>query len=530
MLRVLSFLLLFFAGIAQAPAATPTPGGTLNYLLAVQPAMLVALTVDGVRQISPKITEGLLSYDFYLNPKPALATSWNISDDGLTYTFKLRPGVKWHDGQPFTSADAAFSILTLKEVHPRGRITFANVEKVDTPDDLTLVLHLSQPAPYLIHALDAQESPIIPKHIYEGTRADSNPHNNAPIGTGPFRFVELVPGSHVILERNPDYWDKGKPYIDRIVFRFISDSGARAVALETGEADVADGSIVPLSEVDRIAALPNITIERKGNIFSSGVKRLEFNLDNPILADIRVRRAIAYAIDKKFIRDVVWYGHGQIVAGPISPDLAPFYINDLPSYDFDPKKAEALLDEAGYKRGPDGIRFHLPHDFRPATEGDQRTAEYVKQALAKVGIDISVRTQDFPSYVKRVYTDRDFAFTTNSMTNTFDPTVGIQRLYWSKNFKPGVPFSNGSHYNNPEVDQLLEAAAVENDPVKRRALFTKLETILANDLPDLNLISDDNFSILNKRVVDAVVDAGGIYSSLANAYLVDKGQSTGSAR
>ena len=133
-----------------------------------------------------------------------------------------------------------------------------------------------------------------------------------------------------------------------------------------------------------------------------------------------------------------------------------------------------------------------------------------------------MRTQDFASYVRRVYSDRDFAFTTNSMTNTFDPTVGVQRLYWSKNFKPGVPFSNGSHYRNDEVDRLLEAAAIENDPALRKQFLAKFQTIVAHDLPDLNLISDDNFSILNKSVVDAVVDASGISGSFSSLYLTGR--------
>ena len=520
--RILAVL---FASLALAPlpvAAEPVRGGTLNFLLAVQPAMLVSFTTDGVRSISPKITEGLLSYDFDLKPKPELATAWEVSEDGLTYRFELRRGVKWHDGKPFTAADAAFSILLLKEIHPRGRITFAHVESAETPDDHTLVLHLAKPAPYLINALAAQESPIVPKHVYEGSKADTNPANNAPIGTGPFEFVELVQGSHLVLERNPDYWDEGKPYLDRIVFRFVPDAGARAVALETGEADVAEGNLIPLSDFERVTALPHITVERRGTIFNAGVKRLEFNLDNEYLKDVRVRQAIAHAIDKQVIRDVIWYGHGQIVSGPISPDLVPFRAEDLPHYAFDLKKAEQLLDDAGFPRGADGIRFRLPHDYRPATDGDRRTAEYVKQALAQIGIAVDIRTQDFPSYVKRVYTDRDFAFTTNSMTNTFDPTVGVQRLYWSKNFKPGVPFSNGAHYQSAEADRLLEAAAVEIDPDKRKALWTDLQKLVIADLPDLNLISDDNFSLLNKRVVDVVVDAAGIAGNLASAYVDDE--------
>jgi len=517
--RLIAFVFSLLALLPLAAQAGPTRGGTLNFLLAVQPAMLVPFTTDGVRTIGPKITEGLLNYDFELNPIPELATAWEISEDGLTYTFKIREGVTWHDGVPFTSADAAFSILLLKEVHPRGRITFANVDTAETPDDATLILHLSKPAPFLINALASQESPIVPKHIYEGTKAIENPYNNKPIGTGPFKFGELVQGSHLILDRNENYWDEGKPYLDRIVFRFVPDSGARAVALETGEADIADGGLIPLSDLERITSLPHIALDRRGTIFNAGVKRLEFNLDNEYLKDIRVRQAIAHAIDKKVVRDVVWFGHGEIVSGPISPTLAPFWVDGLREYELDLDKANALLDEAGFPRRADGIRFSLPHDYRPATDGDRRTAEYVKQALAPIGIEVDVRTQDFPSYVKRVYTDRDFAFTTNSMTNTFDPTVGVQRLYWSKNFKPGVPFSNGAHYVSEAADRLLEAAAIENDPVKRKELWTELQKLVIADLPDLNLISDDSFSLQNKRVVDAVVDAGGIAGNLSSAYL-----------
>ncbi|MCX8997486.1 ABC transporter substrate-binding protein [Rhizobiaceae bacterium BDR2-2] len=507
------------AGAAFAGSASPQSGGTLNFLAAVQPPALIPFSPDYSRSIGPKVVEGLLRYDFDLTPKPALATAWDVSDDGLTYTFTLREGVKWHDGKPFTAADAAFSIQLLKEIHPRGRATFANVSATDTPDDHTLILRLSQPAPYLLNALVSSESPIVARHIYEGTDPKTNPANNAPVGTGPFRFVELVHGSHLILERNPDYWDAGKPYLDRIIFRFISDQGARAVALETGEADVASGTLVPLSEVERIKGFPHIAIDSRGSIFDAGVKRLEFNLDDPYFKDIRVRQAVAHAIDKTVVHNVIWYGFGEIVSGPISPELVPFRADDLPDYDFDPAKSEKLLDEAGYPRGQGGIRFRVVHDFRPATEGDRRTADYVKQALAKVGIEVDVRVQDFATYVKRVYTDRDFSFTTNSMTNTFDPTVGVQRLYWSKNFKPGVPFSNGSHYANPQVDALLEAAAVEVDPVRRKQLWTDVQRQVIADLPDLNLLTDFQFSFINRRVVDAIVDAAGISGDFASTWI-----------
>jgi peptide/nickel transport system substrate-binding protein len=218
------------------------------------PASIVPLTTTagGNAEIGPKIVEGLLTYDYDLKPKPLLATACSQSKDGLQYTFALRKGVKWHDGKDFTSADVAFSILTLKQVHPRGRGTFANVVDVKTPDPHTAVIVLSKPSPFLLTALAATESPIVPKHLYEGTDIASSKYNSAPVGTGPFVFKEWVQGSHIILERNPDYWDKPKPYLDRVVVRFVLDAAARAAALESGAADLANGTGgIPLSDVER---------------------------------------------------------------------------------------------------------------------------------------------------------------------------------------------------------------------------------------------------------------------------------------
>jgi peptide/nickel transport system substrate-binding protein len=505
----------------NAQDAKPTRGGTLNFLVEPEPPTLVTIahTAGPSVKVSPKVTEGLLTYDHDLNPKPQLATSWDVSDDHLRYTFKLREGVKWHDGKDFTSADVAFSILLLKQVHPRGRGTFANVAEVLTPDPLTAVIVLSKPAPYLLQAFAAGESPIVPKHVYEGTDAPANPNGSAPIGTGPYVFKEWVRGSHVVYERNPNYWDQGKPYIDRLVVKFIPDAAARVAAFETGGVDLGGESPVPLSEIERLKANPALGIETRGYNYSPTVSRIEFNLENKYLADIRVRQAIAHAINRKVLLNTVWYGWGHELKTPISERLSRWHDKEAPSYEFDTRKAEKLLDEAGFPRDANGVRFRLNHDYLPYGDGFKRVAEYLKQALAKVGIEVNIRSQDFATYIKRVYTDRDFDFTNNSMGNTFDPTVGVQRLYWSKNFKKGVPFSNGSGYANPEVDRLLEAAAVESDPEKRFEEFRDFQRIVARDIPDLNLIGLDQVTIYNRRVHDHTVGADGVNGNLSDVWL-----------
>jgi peptide/nickel transport system substrate-binding protein len=513
----------FAAGVDSAASARAagSKGGTLTLLVDPEPTTLVTVTnpADPSLLVSAKTTEGLLAYDFELNPKPQLATNWAAEPGGKAFTFTLRRGVKWHDGVDFTAADVAFSIMLLKEVHPRGRATFANVTEVVTPTPNTVTIKLSKPAPYLLWSLAACECPIVPKHIYEGTDATTNPNGKAPVGTGPFLFKEWVRGKHILYERNPNYWDKPKPYVDRLVVRFITDAADRVSAIAAGEISLAPATPVPLSTLDRLMALPHLGFETNGYQYTNQIVRLEFNLDSPYLKDLKVRQAIAHAIDRKDVLDAAWYGRGEVAFGPISPDLKRFHSKDVPVHAFDLSMAERLLDEAGFPRGTNGIRFRLNHDYVPAGDGYERTADSIKRALAAVGIDVAIRTQDFPAYIKRVYTDRDFDFTTGRANNMFDPTVGVQRLFWSRNFRKGVPFSNGSHYENAEVDYLLEAAAVEADPVLRLQYFADFQKIIARDLPDLTLLAPAQITIHDAKVVDHTVTADGVAGNLADAFI-----------
>jgi peptide/nickel transport system substrate-binding protein len=503
------------SGLAPARAETAT------MLLATEPPTLVSLTnvATTALAVSGKVTEGLLEYEDDLTPKPLLATSWSISPDGKEYTFKLRDGVRWHDGKPFTAADVAFSINLLKQVHPRGRSTFANVTAVETPDPQTVVIKLSQPAPYLIKAFASTETPIVPKHIYEGTDAASNPNGNAPIGTGPFKFKEWQRGNYIVYERNPDYWGKPDPKIDQLVVKFIPDAAARSIAFESGSVDFGYRTPVALSDLDRLKALPNLKFETRGASYSFNVTRLEFNLDNKYFKDKRVREAIARSIDRNVIVNTVHYGYATITYSPIAPGLKEFHDPSPSPYAYDLKEAARLLDEAGLKPTDGRTRFRLTLDFNPITTEGRRLAEYIRASLARIGIAVDLRAQDISAFVKRLYTDRDFDFAVNGASDLFDPTVGVQRLYWSKSFVKGVPFSNATHYANPEVDRLLEQAAVESDPKTRVELFKKFQEIIANDIPDLNLVSPTYLTLHNVRIHDLVTTADGAEGNLAHVYV-----------
>lgn len=495
-------------------------GGSVSINIGTEPPVLVLIahSAGAAYYISSKSTESLLTYDRDFNPQPLLATEWKVSEDGLRYWFKLREGVRWHDGKDFTAEDVAFSILALKENHPRGRATFATVEKANVLGKHEVELILSKPAPYLLTAFASFESPIVPKHLYEGTKIAENPHNAAPVGTGPYKFVEWVRGSHALFERNDDYWGSPKPYLDQIIFRFIIDPAAAVAAIEAGEVQVSTANL-PLTDLERLKANPNLVVDTAPAPYSPSIARAEFNLENEYLADIRVRHAIAHAIDKDFIVDTIYLGYATRLDGPVSPDLAKFYYPDVPKYAFDPARANALLDEAGYARGADGFRFKLFIDPTQPSGPPKQTAEYFAQALSKVGIKVELRTQDFATFVKRIFTDRDFDIAIEGMSNLYDPTVGIQRLYWSKNFKPGVPFTNGSKYNNPEVDRLLENAAVEIDPQKRLQLFNEFQTLVVKDLPTLDIVTPAAITVYDKRVKNLKIGVEDLWSNGADIYL-----------
>jgi peptide/nickel transport system substrate-binding protein len=507
-------------GLSKA-AETPRRGGTLVIGQFPEPPHLtVAFASSGPgNNISPKIFDGLLTYDHELGPQPQLAESWVVAPDGLSITFKLREGVKWHDGKPLTAEDVSFSLLEIwRKLLARGRTTFAVVEAVETPDPLTVVLRLSAPAPYILNGLTSHLAQVLPKHLYDGTDIAKNPANVAPVGTGPFRFVRWERGSYLRLERNPDYWDQPKPYLDQVVFRFLPDAAGRAAALETGEVQLVAETGIPGSDLRRLARQPEITVETKGYNYIAPITFLVFNLDRKPFDDIRVRRAIAHAIDRDFLIRNVWYGYGKPATGPLPQGLSSFYSADVPIYAFDPERAKALLDEAGLRPGADGVRLAFTHDSLPYGEQYQRTGEYLRDALGRIGIKVELRSQDYGSYVRRIYTTRDFDTANYLISVGPDPAIGAQRLYWSAGFQPGVAFSNAAHYANAEVDQVLEAAQVETDPVRRKDLYNRFQSMVQEDLPQIPLVAIDQITVTNSRLRDHTTVAEGVKASLADAY------------
>jgi len=480
------------AGAALLPRVaraqgTPRRGGTLVVAADTEPRNLnpAIIASNGVFYVASKVVEPLAEMAYGGDGlAPRLATSWTGSPDGRTVTFALREGVSWHDGAPFTSADVAFSALEVwRKLQNLGRAVFANLEGVDTPDPRTAVFRFSQPTPFQLvrNALPALTS-VLPRHLYEGTDIAANPANQRPVGTGPFRFAEHRPGEFYRLERNPSYRDAGKPYLDGIVYRVLPDRGAVAAALETGEVQLSAFSGVALADLPRLREVPGVVVVPQGYEGITYQLTVEINHRTKELADPRVRRAIAHAIDPAFVVDAIFLGYAKPSTGPVPAFDRQFYTPDVRPHAFDPAAANALLDEAGHPRGADGVRFPLRLLPAPWFEQTRQFGDYLRQALAAVGIDARIANNDPAAHQKAVYTDHAFDLAVGSPVYRNDPAISTTILY-EGGLPPGVPFSNQWGYDSPAMNALVAEGRTTVDDAARVAVYRRFQQLAAEDLP-----------------------------------------------
>ena len=490
--------------LAGAAAAQDTPrrGGTLvvgttSEQRILNPAIRAS---TGVYLMASKIVEPLLDTT-HGGVEPLLATEWSSSADGKTITFKLRQGVKWHDGKDFTSRDVRFSALECwKKILNYGTTLFLYLDDVETPDAHTAVFKFSRPMPMdlMLRAMP-DLGHVIPAHLYEGTDINQNPYNNKPVGTGPFKFVEYQRGQYIIADRNPDYWRKGHPYLDRVVWRFITDKSAMAAAIEAEQVHIAPFMGVPMSDIARFAKDPRFMVGTMGYEGNVAHTAMEMNLRRKELSDVRVRRALFHALDIDFVIKNIFLGYGKRGTGPIPSTSPDFYTTDVPSYPFDKAKAEGLLDEAGYKRGADGNRFALKLVPAPWGEYTLFFAQYIQQALGDVGVKVEIQQFDAAGFLRSVYRDHAFDLTTGWHQYRNDPAVST--TVWYRSGSPvGTPWSNQYGYLNPRMDEVIDAAAFELDRGKRRALYHEFQRLALEDLPVAMAIEHPFVSVTNKKV------------------------------
>jgi len=499
---------------------TPQYGGVLTAILSPEPPTLnVAVQqVAGTQLVAGKIFESLLTYSFDLKPQPGLARSWEISDDRLTYTFHLQPKVQWHDGKPFSADDVVFTYTKILANTPRTRTLMTNVREVSAPDAQTVVFKLKQPYSAFLYALDIGGGAILPKHLYDvDTPLAQNPHNNAPIGTGPFKFKHWERGSYVELVKNEHYWKEGRPYLDGITYRVIPDSASRRVALEQGTVLQAWLQDIEPVDVPRVAKLPTINQTHKGYEYWSTMQWIELNGGRQPFSDKRFRQALMYGINRQFIVDKIMFGSGTVATGPIHHNTR-FYDADVKPYPYDPKKAVALLDEMGLKPDAKGVRASVGLIPLPYGEMPRRIAEYIKQNLAKIGVAVTLENTDVGGWTSRVG-NWDFDMGANGVFQYGDPAIGVSRTYLGSNIKKGLMFSNTSQYDNPKVDELFNAAATAATDEERQKLYSEVQRILVEDVPVLWLADTNYSTLLNKRVHNAVTTALGVVDTQSETWL-----------
>jgi peptide/nickel transport system substrate-binding protein len=487
------------AGLAMGPRVLAAARGTAVLGIDTDPPTLnIGTTTDFTAgDVSAKILEGLIYLDPNYEPKPSLATSWTISPDGKTYRFSLRRGVKWHDGKDFTSADVKYTFVEiLAKMHPRGAPVFKNLGiEVDTPDANSVVFRLQKPYGPFLSQMTVFDAPILPRHLYEGSNIATNPANQQPVGTGPFKFAEWKRGASIRLVRNPAYWDGDKPYLEQIIFQIIPQGPNRVPALQTGEIDELLDFYTPKPEIPRLLADKTLYARRGVNI--PAIWFMMYNTKAGVFASKDARQALAFAIDRTRIVKQVMQGIARPGVGAFG-DGFKWLLNEEVSYarkfPYDPAKARALLAKAGVKRN--NITVRMPFDVgRPQMRAQ---AQIIQDNLRQIGLEVKLEPLERSVLYERVYAKRDFDLTLQSFYSAGDPAIGYTRLYTT--YTGTSPSTNASGYSNPKVDEMLGQAATAADRNARAKIYKDLQVILNEDLPSLILFDEETVDTASKKL------------------------------
>ena len=466
---------------------TPKKGGVFNVHYGAEQRQLnpSIQASTGVYIIGGKIQENLVDLDAGGQPVGVLAESWEATPDGKTVTFHLRKGVTWHDGKPFTSADVEFTAMNMwKKILNYGSTLQLFLTAVETPDPQTAVFKYERPMPLnlLLRALP-DLGYISAKHLYESGDIRQNPTNLAPVGTGPFKFVKYERGQYIIADRNADYWRPNAPYLDRIVWRVITDRAAAAAQMEAGELHYSPFSGLTISDMARLGKDKRFIVSTKGNEGNARTNTIEFNFRRKELSDIKVRRAIAHAINVPFFIDNFLGDFAKLGTGPIPSTSTDFYPGaNTPQYSYDKAKAAALLDEAGFKAGSGGARFALKLLPAPWGEDISLWSTFIQQSLGEIGIAVEIVRNDGGGFLKQVYDEHAFDLATGWHQYRNDPAVST--TVWYRSGQPkGAPWTNQWGWEDKTVDKTIDDAATEIDPAKRKALYAEFVKEVNTELP-----------------------------------------------
>jgi peptide/nickel transport system substrate-binding protein len=458
------------------------------------------VATDGFSYIAEwPLFDSLVELDQGLNVRPLLAESWEVSPDGLTYTFRLRKGVKWHDGVPFTARDVAFTfyaVLNPKVTTPHrayfdALAGFAELTNKDAPrrpedlavkpievvDDHTVRFRLRYPSGSFLAVLTNPRAGIIPEHLLKTADLNTTEFNRKPVGTGPFRFLEWRRGERLVMEANPQYHG-GRPALDRLIFRFIPDSVVLLQELRAGGVDFIENP--PLSEVARLKQTAGLKVLVADN---TSYNYFGWRQDLEPFNDLRVRRALNHAIDVPTLVKEALQGYATIATGQFPPASWAFDPAVKP-YAYDPNRAKALLGEAGFRPEADGVlarngkrfSFTIRHD--QANQAVKDTAVIIQEYLKRVGVEAKLEPLDWPTFVKKLFAS-EFEGIVVGWTNHHDPDPFAYTIWHSSQWKG----RNFAHYRNPRIDELLEQARHTAVVAERKKHYGEFSKLLMEDAP-----------------------------------------------
>lgn len=483
-------------------------GGTLNMGLLVEPPGLDPFhqAADARIRLTVLMYQGL----FYESPDgaaaPLLAEGYDLSADRLVYTIRLRKGVKFHGGQAMSAKDVAYSYNYIRD--PKngspGAGDFTMITAVEAVDDATVKITISAPNAALPMTLGNKYGGVVPAGYFDAADAKTR-LNQESVGTGPFKLVEFKPNSNVTLARHGDYWEPGVPYLDKINFVFVPNAASLLVGLRNKRIDLA--TLSRPQDVRQVEGVAGIVVERKP---SFNQKAIDLGSELKPLDDERVRRAIALAVDKEEIMRASIGGLGKVigtmVAGMQDSWGAP--LAQLPNQKVDIAAAKKLLAEAGHPNGFDlTLTSIIGYDWMDAA------SVTLREQLDKIGIKLSIQRVELGVWVKN-FQSKQMGFTFNDWATVPDPNLLFYRHF--RKSPEGADFRN---WKNEEASKLLDEGRLESDPAKRKAIYLRYQTVMAESVPTIMLFSADHVVVRGESVKNYEQHPTGWYYGLARAWL-----------
>jgi peptide/nickel transport system substrate-binding protein len=501
---LLLFLALAAVSLAGCSSRNHSDSSSLTFLIESSPTNLDPrfATDSQSQRIDGLLFSGLLERDNQMNFHGDLAESWSTPDP-LTYVFHLRRSVRFHDGRALTATDvkATFEFIMNPANKSPKRGALRMVTSIETPDDATVIFHLSQPFASFSVNLIPSAIGIVPANA----GADFSRH---PIGSGPFRFGQQSQDEEVVVERNPEYF-RDAPQITRVRFRVVPDAVVRALELRKGSADLEMSSLSP-DIIPVLARQPDLAVtDRPG----TNLTYLGFNLEDPVLSHREVRQALALATDREALIRFLLHGQAKLAAGVLPPDHWAAEPN-VAQYPYDPARAEQVLGAAGFPRKQDGVRLQLT--LKCSTEEQARLiGAALQEQWRRVGIQLELRPLELATLFSDV-AKGNFQITYQRWVGANTDPDFFEYAFSSKRFPPEG--ANRGHYRNPRIDALTDQIRVEMNQEKRKALCGEVQRILAEDLPYLPLWFNDVVSVHRRSLGALDLPSTGNYNFLATLH------------